>query len=120
MYRRGDKMNKANLYILWTNDNPVTAEHMVMMYSKNALLRNWWDEVTVIIWGATSTLVAENQNIQKLIKEVQESGVKFSGCLACANNLGTTEKLKELGIEVKLWGEPLTELIKNKENILTI
>jgi hypothetical protein len=93
---------------------------MVMMYSKNAVLRNWWDNVTVIIWGATSKLVAEDDNIQKLIKEGQETGVKFSGCLACANNLGTTEKLTELGIELKLWGEPLTELIKNGERILTV
>ncbi|WP_372713964.1 DsrE family protein [Ilyobacter sp.] len=113
-------MKKDNLYILWTNDNPLTAEHMVMMYSKNAVLRNWWNEVTVIIWGATSKLVAENYNIQQLIKEGQETGVNFSGCIACANNLGTTEKLTELGIELKSWGEPLTELLKNKENILTV
>ena len=113
-------MKNNHLFILWTNDNPVTAEHMVMMYSKNAILRNWWDEVTVIIWGATSKLVAENDDIQNLIKQCQESGVEFSGCLACANNLGTTEKLTELGIELKLWGEPLTDLIKNKEKILTV
>lgn len=113
-------MGKGHLYILWTNDNPITAEHMVMMYSKNAVLRNWWDKVTVIIWGATSKLVAEDDNIQKLIKDGQGTGVKFSGCLACANNLGTTEKLTELGIELKLWGESLTELIKNGEFIITV
>ncbi|WP_372715105.1 DsrE family protein [Ilyobacter sp.] len=113
-------MENNHLYILWTNADIVSAEHMVMMYSKNAILRNWWEKVTVIIWGATSKLVAENTNIQNLIKEGQEVGVEFSGCLACARNLGTAEKLTELGIELKLWGEPLTELIKNKERILTV
>jgi len=113
-------MKNNHLYILWTNDNELTAEHMVMMYSKNAVLRNWWDKVTVIIWGATSKLVAENTNIQNLIKEGQEVGVEFSGCLACAKNLGTVEKLTELEIELKLWGEPLTDLIKIGEHILTV
>jgi len=91
-----------------------------MTYSKNAILRNWWEKVTVIIWGATSKLVTENTNIQNLIKEEQEVGVKFTGCLACAKNLGTVEKLTKLEIELKLWGEPLTELIKNGEHILTV
>ena len=71
-------MENNHLYILWTNDNEITAEHMVMMYSKNAILRDWWKNVTVIIWGATSKLVAENTNIQNLIKEGQEAGVEFT------------------------------------------
>ena len=113
-------MKENHLHILWTDDNPITAEHMVVMYSKNAILKDWWKDVTVIIWGATSKLVAENENVQYLIKECEEVGVKFSACLACANNLGTTEKLTELGIELKFWGQPLTELIKNKEHLLTV
>ena len=45
-----------HLYILWTSGDPVTAEHMVMMYSTKARLYNWWDKVTVIIWGAAQKL----------------------------------------------------------------
>lgn len=113
-------MENNHLYILWTNADPISAEHMVMMYSKHAVLRNWWEKVTVIIWGATSRLVADNGDIQRMIKEGIEAGVEFSGCLSCANNLGTTDKFTELGIELKLWGEPLTALIKNGERILTV
>jgi hypothetical protein len=51
---------KNKLYILWTNDNFITAEKMVFMYGINAKKRDWWDEVTLIIWGATAKLVSEN------------------------------------------------------------
>ena len=53
-----------HLYVLWTNDNPVTAEKMVFMYTINALIHGWWEKVTVIVWGATARLVSENQDIE--------------------------------------------------------
>ena len=108
------------LHILWTNDNVLTAEHMVLMYAPNSMKKKLWDEVTVIIWGATSKLVAENTHIQKLILDAQKAGVEFSGCQACANNLGTTQALLDLDIELLLWGIPLTQLIKNRENLITV
>lgn len=113
-------MKNDHLYILWTNDNPITAEHMVIMYAENAILREWWKEVTIIIWGATSKLVAENTEIQASIARAKESGVEFSGCIACARNLGTVERLEALDIELLSWGMPLTELIKEDARILTV
>jgi hypothetical protein len=34
--------------------------------------------------------------------------------------LGVTEALENLQIEVKYWGEPLTEILKNNEPLLTV
>ena len=113
-------MKSDHLYILWTNANPLTAEHMVMMYAENAVLREWWNKVTIIIWGATSKLVAENKEIQASIARAKESGVEFSGCISCARNLGTVERLEALGIELIPWGVPLTELIKEGAHLLTV
>ena len=48
------------------------------------------------------------------------AGVTVSACKACADQLGVTDALSELGIEVKYWGEPLTELLKSGEKLLTI
>lgn len=54
-------MEKHNqLYLLWTNADILTSENMVMMYTTNSMLQKWWDNVTVIIWGATAKLVAES------------------------------------------------------------
>lgn len=108
------------LYILWTNDNEVTFKNMISMYVYNAQKKNWWSEVEIIIWGSSAKLVATNQEVQKHVKKLIDSSVKISACRACADELKATDKLIELGIEVKYWGEPLTKIIKNKENLITL
>ena len=111
---------KTHLYVLWTNDNPITAEKMVFRYAVNSLKRNWWEKVTLIVWGASTKLVSEDDNIQKLVMEALKEGVHITACKACADELGATETLEKLKIEVKYWGIPLTEVLTNGEKLLTI
>ncbi len=111
---------KTHLHILWTNDNPVTAEKMVFMYAVNSLIKGWWEKVTLIIWGAPAKLVSEDENIQKLIKKALKAGVHITACKACADQLGVTKNLEKLNIEVIYMGSPLTEILKNDEKLLTI
>ncbi len=113
-------MNINHLYILWTNADPITAEKMVFMYSINSLKKGWWGKVTLIIWGATTKLVGENESIQQKIKEAIKEGMEISACKACADQLGYTNLLEQLGIEVKYWGKHLTKLIKDEEHLITI
>lgn len=108
------------LCILWTNDNPITSEKMVCMYAHNALKHKWWDQITVIIWGATAKLVAENESIRARLREMLRDGVHLSACKACADQLGVTSRIEDLGIEVKYWGEPLTEILKKGTRLLTV
>ena len=93
---------------------------MVFMYAKNSLFNGWWDNVTLIIWGATAKLIKEDERIQEKIRDVSDAGVHVSACKACADQLGATEILEKLGIEVKYWGPSLTEILKNNEHLLTI
>ena len=111
---------KDHLYILWTNDDPITSEKMVFMYSVNSLLRGWWGKVTLIIWGAPIKLSAENTEIQEKIKEAMNAGMHVTACKACADQLGVTETLEKMNVEVKYWGEPLTKILKSNEILLTI
>ncbi len=111
---------KDTLYILWTSADPLTARHMVLMYAKNSLLRGWWEHVTVIIWGASAKLAAENAAVQEEIKIAQNVGVRFSACAACARQLGVTAQLEALGAEVVSWGPLLTEALKNNEKLITV
>ena len=108
------------LNILWTNADPLTAQHMVMMYATNSKIHHWWDEVTVIIWGAAALTAAENASVQEHIRVAQNVGVRFSACVACARQLGVVEALEALHIEVKPWGELLTELIREGKHLLTV
>jgi len=113
-------MDQTHLHVLWTNDDLVTAEKMIFMYAINALNRGWWEKVTLIVWGSPTQLVCENAAIQKKIAEALAAGVHITACKACADQLGVTETLERLGIEVKYWGQPLTALLKNNEPLLTL
>lgn len=112
--------SKSHLYVLWTNDNLITTEKMVFMYTINSLKHGWWDEVTLIIWGAPANLVGEDKKVQKLIRDALAAGVHVTACKACADQLGVTERLENLNIEVKYWGAPLTEILKSGEKLITI
>lgn len=111
---------KKHLYVLWTNDNVMTAEKMVFMYTINSLKKEWWEDVTLIIWGATTKLVAENKEIQTLVRNALDVGVHVTACKACADQLKVTDILEGLDIEVIYWGDPLTKLLKREETLLTI
>ena len=77
-------------------------------------------KVNIIVWGAPSKLIAENKAIQSLVLEAMDNGVKISGCLHCAQELGVEQELKDLGIDLQYMGVPLTELIKSDANLITI
>ncbi|MCF8120403.1 MAG: DsrE family protein [Deltaproteobacteria bacterium] len=111
---------KDHLTILWTNGDPVTAEKMVFMYGINSLLKGWWKKVTLVIWGTPAKLCAENPDIQKKIKKALDTGVHVTACKACADQLGVTGTLEQMGVEVKYWGEPLTDILKSEGALLTI
>jgi len=109
-----------DLHILWTNDNVDTSLHMVLFYATNSMTHRLWDHVTVILWGATVKLAAENERIQEEMKLAQHAGVKFSACMSCARRLGIVEKLADLGIELLPWVEPLTDLIQSGEPLISV
>lgn len=108
------------LNILWTNDSVLTAEHMLFMYATYAKQNNLWGEINIIIWGATAKLVAENKKIQELIKQAQSVGVKFCACRSCAENFNAVEIIQNMDIELLYMANPMTDIIKNRENLITI
>lgn len=111
---------KTHLYLLWANANPITADKMVFMYTINSLKYGWWEKITLVIWGATAQLVNDDEHIQARIKEAQDTGVYVTACKACADQLGVSEKLEDLGIDVQYLGIALTNILKNNEAMLTI
>lgn len=111
---------KNKLNILWTNDNFITAEKMVFMYAIYSKKADLWDEVSIIVWGATTKLVSENKEVQELIEEAKLEGVHITGCKACADQLGVSEILEGLDIELIYQAGPLTKILKDDEKLLTI
>ncbi|MDC7224692.1 MAG: DsrE family protein, partial [Spirochaetales bacterium] len=101
-------------------DNPITSEKMVCMYSRNALREGWWEGITIIVWGATVQYLATDEKIQQRIKEISAQGVHVSVCRSCAEQLGVTDRIEELGVELKFWGASLTEILQSDRKLITI
>ncbi|PHV69999.1 DsrE family protein [Sporanaerobium hydrogeniformans] len=108
------------LVILWTTDNPITSEKMVMLYAINSAIGNRWDEVTVIIWGASAQLAATSPLIQDKIEAALHHGVKVVACKGVAQQLQVTDKLTWLGVEVKSVGDLLTDALQQGYSVLSV
>lgn len=112
-------MDDNSLVVLWTSGDREVATKMVFMYTLNAKKRKWWDAVTLIVWGPSSKLLTQDDELKAKIAEMKAEGIKLEACKACADQYGVSDSLEQLGIEVKYMGMPLTEYIKKGEHILT-
>ena len=116
----GEPPAPSQLLVLWTAGDRVTALDMALMYGLNSKLKNWWDEVTLLIWGASQTLLVEDPEVKEKVAEMGYAGVRVVACRKCAENLGLQEALTELGCEVFYVGEFLTDWLKSGRPILTV
>ena len=106
------------LVVLWTSGDPEVAEKVCFMYTHNAKLQGWFDEVTLVVWGPSSKLLSENANLQKSVKAMIEDGIKVEACISCADMYGVVQELRDIGIDVKGMGVPLTDYLKSDAKIL--
>ncbi len=110
----------TKLTVLWTSDDPMVAERVALMYTGVAKQYGLFEEVSVIIWGPSAKLVAENKDVQAKLKDMADKGVKLNACVTCANMYGVADQLKALGINVDIMGAPLTNALKAEDtSVLT-
>jgi len=113
------KDEPSKLLVVWTSGDRDVALKMVFMYTYNAKLRNWWDEVQLLVWGPSSKLLSEDKDLQEYIKKMKDAGVVLTACKACADSYGVSGSLEKMGIEVKYMGVPLTEKLKTGWKTIT-
>ena len=106
-------MKIDKLTILWTTEDEETALNMILMYTLKSNINKWWKECNLITWGPSNKLVAESPEVQLMIRQIQEAGVKVYACKRCAEEYGIVAQLEKMGIEVKLMGEPLTKYLQD-------
>ena len=113
------KAESDTLVVLWTSGDIEVAEKIVYMYVHAAKSAKWFDEVVFIVWGPSAKLLSENENLQERLKKMQDIGIRTEACVACARMYGVDDDLRELGIDVKGMGSPLSDYLKKRYNILT-
>jgi len=109
----------SRLAVLWISGDPEVAHRACLMYTHAAQQQKWFDQVTLIVWGPSARLLAADKDLQMKIKTMMQDGVKVQACVACADSYGVSPQLRELGLEVKGMGAPLTDLLKQGWKVLT-
>jgi hypothetical protein len=108
------------LVVLWTSGDREVALKMVFMYTYNAQTRGWWEDITLVVWGPSARLLAEDEELQGYVQKIKDAGVTVRACKGCADQYGVSEKLEDLGITVLYIGKELTDYIKEGREMLTI
>jgi hypothetical protein len=114
-----DSEGPDKLVVVWTSDDPYVAERVALMYTHAAKTAGWFNEVTLIIWGPSAKLSAENIKVQEKLKSMQNDCVVIEACIVCANEYGVTDELKNLDFVVKGMGKPLSDYLKSGAKVLT-
>ena len=108
-------MKKNKLLIVWSSGELEVAKKLVLLYGSVMLERKYWDEATIMIWGPSAVLLAEDKKLQKQMKAVRKSGVNFNACVVCTDDYGVSKKLKKLGVELIHTGEMLTQALQSDD-----
>jgi hypothetical protein len=115
---QSEKPGNEKLVMIWSSADRDVALNMVFMYTSNSKKFGWWDDITLVVWGPSAKLLAEDETLQVHIKNMIDAGVVVKACKMCADSYGVSYKLEQLGIIVKYMKE-LTDYIKEGRNILT-
>lgn len=110
---------KTKLAVLWTSGDSEVAHKVCFMYTKAAKKAGWFDEVTLIVWGPSSRILAGDKELQASIEKMMAGGVDVKACVVCADMYGVADNLRRMGIEVKPMGKPLSEMLKADWKVLT-
>jgi hypothetical protein len=103
------------LLIVWSSGEIEVAKKLVLLYGSVMLERKYWDEATIMIWGPSAQILAQNRELQEQMKVVRDSGVKFNACVVCTDDYGVSDTLKELGVALIHTGEMLTEALQSDD-----
>jgi hypothetical protein len=103
----------GKLMVVWTSADPDVADKVCLMYTHAAKKYGWFAEVRLVVWGPSQRLLAGDPSLQAKVKAMQADGVIVEACIACATKLDLVDTIREMGIEVRGMGVPLTEALKD-------
>jgi len=103
------------LLVVWKSDNDIDIHNFIMPYVYNSKINVWFDDVELLIWGASQHKVTEDIKIQQGIENLIKNEVKVYACKFCADNVGATLLLESLGVNVTYTGVYLSDKMKDPE-----
>lgn len=109
------------LLVVWKSNNETDINNFVIPYVYNSKKLEWFEDVELLIWGASQEKVLESEDIQNRVKEIIKSNISVYACKWCSDKLGASDLLESLGVTVKYTGELLSDRIKSQDyEVITI
>ena len=109
------------LLVVWKSNNDIDINNFIIPYAYNSKTREWFDDVEVLIWGASQEKVLQYSIIQQRVKNLINNEIKIYACKMCADKVGASELLESLGVNVMYTGVYLSEKMQDKEfEVITI
>jgi hypothetical protein len=120
MFVKGqNRPSTSKVAVVWTSGDSEVAHKVCFMYTHNAKRAKWFDEVVLVIWGPSSRILAGDKKLQAAVKQMMKDGVVVQACVVCADMYGVADRLREMGIEVKGMGKPLSDMLKGDYKVIT-
>lgn len=101
------------LCVVWKSSNEIDIEKFIIPYIYNSKAKKWFDEVEVLVWGASQEIIANSSLYKQKLKEMVDSGIPVYACKMCADGLNVTDVLESMGVNVIYTGVYLSDQIKN-------
>lgn len=106
--------NKDKLVVVWTSGDKEVAMKMVFMYTYNAKKYEWWEDITLLVWGPSAKLLSEDQDLQDYVKNMLDIDINVLACKGCADLYEVSDDLEKIGVTVRYTGVDLTNFIKER------
>jgi len=109
------------LLVVWKSNQDTDIHNFVIPYCYNAKTKAWFSDVELLIWGASQERLLEDKIIQQRVANLVKNEIKVYACKMCADNVGVTEILISLGVNVMYTGVYLSEKLQDPDvEVLTI
>lgn len=83
-----------------------------LLYSVNALKRNWYEDVKVYFMGPIEKLITEDKDIQDKMQALFEFKPPFA-CKAVSDKENISSELEKLGYQLEYIGQSISDDINN-------
>ncbi len=111
----------SKVLVVWKSNNDIDIHNFVIPYCYNAVMHEWFDEVELLIWGASQEKVMEDTVIQQRVANLVKNNVTVYACKMCSDNVGASDVLKGLGVNVRYTRDLLSDRLKDKDyEVITI
>lgn len=111
----------SKLLVVWKSDKDVDITKFIVPFAYNSKAKGWFEDVEVLIWGASQEIVRDTTNYQELLKTLIHDGINVYACKMCADATLSTELLESLGVIVMYTGNYLAEKMKSSDwEVITI